>query len=170
MEYNPRQVGKPPSPLEPMGFFTGVKWRPVITGVVVDVLVTFAASMLYDIFFVAKDLADKGAPSKEALGEYWSSGEGLMAGLLIGLLGTAVGGFYAAYKAGSLEMKHGALVGLGSILFGLIVQYATEHVVPLPEWYLFAGFAGAIPAGALGGFLAEALKGSKPRSGSWPGS
>ncbi len=79
MEYNPRQVGKPPSPLEPMGFFTGVKWRPVITGVVVDVLVTFAASMLYDIFFVAKDLGDKGAPSKEALGEYWSSGEGLMA-------------------------------------------------------------------------------------------
>jgi hypothetical protein len=170
MEYNPRQVETPPSPLEPVGFFTGVKWRSVVVGVVVDVIVTFAASVLYDMFFVAKELGDKGAPSREALAEYWSSGDGLMAGLLIGLLGTAIGGFYAAYKAGLLEMKHGALVGLGSIIFGLIVQSATEQVVPLPEWYLFAGFAGAIPAGALGGFLAEALRGSKPNSGSRSGS
>jgi putative membrane protein (TIGR04086 family) len=170
MEYNPRQPERPPSPLEPMGFFTGINWRSVIAGVVVDVVATFAITMIYDMFFVARELGDKGAPSKEALAEYWSSGDGLLAGLLIGLLGTAIGGFYAAYKAGSQEMKHGALVGVGSILLGLVLQTAGEQVVNLPDWYLFAGFAGAIPAGALGGFLAEALKGRRSSSGAWPGS
>jgi len=148
-----------------MGFFTGVHWRSVIAGVVVDVIATFAISIIYDIFFVAKELGDKGAPSKEALAEYWSSGDGLLTGLLIGLLATAIGGFYAAYKAGSQEMKHGALVGVGSILLGLVLQNASEQVVNLPDWYLFAGFAGAIPAGALGGFLAEMLKGRRSTSG-----
>ena len=76
----------------------------------------------------------------------------------IGLLGTAVGGFYAAYKAGSLEMKHGALVGFGSIIFGLCCPIRHRTSCPLPEWYSVPG-SGDIPAGALGGFLAEALKG-----------
>ena len=170
MEHDPRQSQKPPSPLEPMGFFTGVNWRSVIVGVVVDMIATFAISMAYDVLFVAREMGDKGAPSKEALAEYWSSGDGLFAGLLIGLLGTAVGGFYAAYKAGSLQMKHGALVGVGSILLGLLVQDASEQAFKLPDWYLFAGLAGAIPAGALGGFLAEALKGRVSPGGAWPGS
>jgi hypothetical protein len=46
MEYNPRQPERPPSPLEPMGFFTGVNWRSVIAGVVIDVIATLAGPTL----------------------------------------------------------------------------------------------------------------------------
>jgi putative membrane protein (TIGR04086 family) len=79
-----------------------------------------------------------------------------MMSLLIGCLGTAIGGFYAAYKAGVLEMKHGALVGVGSILLGLIMQPGSEREVP--DWFLGLSLAAAIPAGAIGGFVAEIFK------------
>ena len=67
-----------------------------------------------------------------------------------------IGGFFAAYKAGKLEMKHGALVGIGSIILGLLLQSGAESEVP--EWFMALSFAAAIPAGALGGFFAEMVK------------
>ena len=69
--------------------------------------------------------AEAPAPSaafEEEAAKYWVSSEGLAAGLLLGSLGTLIGGFYAAYKAGTLEMKHGALVGVVSILVGLFMH------------------------------------------------
>lgn len=162
----------PPPPIEPSGFFTGIKIRPVITGVVVDIVATIVLSMLYYFLFVAKEMTEK-VVSEDALAEYWSSSEGVMAGLVIGTLGTAIGGCYAALKAGSLEMKHGALVGVGSILTGIILQSAGHEGTGLDEWQMMIAYAAAIPAGALGGVLAEMLRGTvtnkPPTSGSWPG-
>jgi putative membrane protein (TIGR04086 family) len=167
------QPNNPPPPIEPTGFFTGIKIRPVIIGVVVDIVSTMILSTLYYFVFVAKDLSDKGAISEEAMAEYWSSSEGIMASLVIGTLGTAIGGFYAGRKAGALEMKHGALVGLGSILTGVILQSAGENGAGLNEWQLLVAYAAAIPAGALGGSLAEwarGFSGIKPSGGgNWPG-
>jgi putative membrane protein (TIGR04086 family) len=167
------QPNNPPPPIEPTGFFTGIKIRPVIIGVVVDIVSTMILSTLYYFVFVAKDLSDKGAISEEAMAEYWSSSEGIMASLVIGTLGTAIGGFYAGRKAGALEMKHGALVGLGSILTGVILQSAGENGAGLNEWQLLVAYAAAIPAGALGGSLAEWARGfsgiKPPDLGNWPG-
>ena len=166
------QPNNPPPPIEPTGFFTGIKIRPVIIGVVVDIVSTMILSTLYYFVFVAKDLSDKGAISEEAMAEYWSSGEGIMASLVIGTLGTAIGGFYAGRKAGALEMKHGALVGVGSILTGVILQSAGENGAGLNEWQLLVAYAAAIPAGALGGSLAEWARGfsgiKPPGGGNWP--
>jgi putative membrane protein (TIGR04086 family) len=113
----------------------------------------------YNFLFVTKELAEKGLSGESAFAEYWLSSEGLAASLLLGSLGTLIGGFYAAYKAGTLEMKHGALVGIGSILLGLLLQ-AGGSDSDLPEWFMALSFAAAIPAGALGGFFAEMLKGA----------
>ena len=55
-------------------------------------------------------------------------------------------------------MKHGALVGIGSILLGLILQGSASDETALPEWFMALSFAAAIPAGALGGFFAEMFK------------
>jgi putative membrane protein (TIGR04086 family) len=68
-----------------------------------------------------------------------------------------IGGFYAAYKAGTLEMKHGALVGIGSIILGLVFQGMGSQR-ELPEWFMALSLVAAIPAGALGGFFAELYK------------
>jgi putative membrane protein (TIGR04086 family) len=156
MQYDPRQ-STPPKSIEPTGFFTGIQFRPIVIGVIVDTISTMVLTTAYYAIFIAKELADSGVAADKAFSDYWVSSEGLTASLLLGSLGTLIGGFYAAYKAGALEMKHGALVGIGSIILGLILQGGgTES--ELPEWFIALSFAAAIPAGALGGLFAEMFK------------
>ena len=166
---------KPPSRIEPTGFLTGIQFRPILVGVIIDTIATIALTSFYYAFFVAKELSAQGG-AEDAYSQYWTSSEGLIASLVLGSLGTLIGGFYAAYKAGSLEMKHGALVGIGSILLGLVLQGAGSDENTLPEWFIALSFAAAIPAGALGGFFAEMVKDilgkdrPSPPSTTWPGS
>jgi|SRR5687767_7643012 putative membrane protein (TIGR04086 family) len=157
MQYDPRQSSPPPSPIEPTGFFTGIQLRPVIAGVVIDTIATIVLVTAYYYLFVAKELAAQGGIEEDAFAEYWNSSEGLVTSLLLGSLGTLIGGFYAAYKAGTLEMKHGALVGIGSIILALVFQ-AMGSERELPEWFMALSLVAAIPAGALGGFFSEILK------------
>src|SRR5687768_16578665 len=157
MQYDPKQSNSPPAPIEPTGFFTGIQFRPIVMGVIIDTLATMALTTAYYSFVVAKEVADKGVGDEDAFAEYWASSDGLMASLLLGSLGTLIGGFYDAYKAGTLEMKHGALVGIGSILLGLLFQ-AMGSERELPEWFMALSLVAAIPAGALGGFFSEILK------------
>jgi putative membrane protein (TIGR04086 family) len=155
MEQNPRLPNTPPAPIEPTGFFTGIQFRPIIAGVVVDTIATLVMVSAYYALWVAKELpAPGGAAADDAFTQYWTSSEGLVASLLIGSLGTLIGGFYAAYKAGTLEMKHGAMVGIGSIILGLLLQSGSAER-ELPDWFLAVSLAAAIPAGALGGLFAE---------------
>ena len=157
MQYDPRQTGSPPKPIEPTGFFTGIQIRPIIMGAVVDMIATFALVAFYYRFYVAQG---SGATEgfEEEMAKYWVSGDGLIASLLLGSLGTMIGGFYAAYKAGTLEMKHGALVGVCSIILGLLMQPSGSEN-QTPEWFLALSLAAAIPAGALGGLFAELFSG-----------
>jgi len=155
MQYDPRQTHSP-KPIEPTGFFTGIQYRPIIGGVIVDTLSTIALTSFYYVYYVVPGEGLLAAFSEEAAA-YWASAEGLVASLLLGCLGTMIGGFYAAYKAGALEMKHGALVGIGSILLGLLMGAAGPDS-SVPEWFTGLAFAAAIPAGALGGFFAEMFK------------
>lgn len=148
-----------PAPIEPTGFFTGIRIRPIIIGVVVDTVATILFTTLYGNFVVLPALVGKAGTTEDLLAAYWVSSEGLMASLILGSLGTLAGGFYAAYKAGTLQMKHGALVGIGSIILGLILNFGGAEGEELPEWFMALSFAAAIPAGALGGFFAEMLIG-----------
>jgi putative membrane protein (TIGR04086 family) len=152
-----------PAPIEPAGFFTGIRFRPIISGVVLDTLVTIALVSAYYYGIVAKAMPSEGEAAEEAFAEYWNSVDGLLMSLFLGSLGTMIGGFYAAYKAGALEMKHGALVGIGSILLGLLLQVGGSER-QAPEWFLALSLVAAIPAGALGGFLAEMCRSAFGRS------
>ena len=157
MQYDPRNSPSSPAPIEPTGFFTGIKLRPIIGGVIVDTIATYALVTLYFTFFVAKELGAQGnGLSEDAVAQYWNTSDGLTMSLTLGSLGTVIGGFYAAYKAGNLEMKHGALVGIGSIILGLVLSGGSEN--ELPVWFMALSCAGANPAGAIGGFLAEMFK------------
>ena len=157
MPYDPHQPGSPPKPIEPTGFFTGIQIRPIIMGAVVDLIATIALVAFYYRFYVAQG---SGAAEgfDEEMAKYWVSGDGLVASLLLGSLGTFIGGFYAAYKAGTLEMKHGALVGLCSIIVGLLMHPSGSEN-QAPEWFLALSLAAAMPAGALGGLFAELFSG-----------
>lgn len=157
MQYDPRQSNPGPSPIEPTGFFTGIQFRPIIAGVVLDTVATIVLVTAYYSLFVAKDLAGQSGAAEDAFADYWNSSEGLITSLLLGSLGTMIGGFYAAYKAGTLEMKHGALVGIGSIILALVFQ-AMGSEREMPEWFMALSLVAAIPAGALGGFFAEMFR------------
>jgi len=158
MQHDSRQQPNTPPPIEPTGFFTGIRFRPIISGIVIDVIATMVLVSAYYSLIVAKELPGSGAAAAEdAFTQYWSSSEGLLASLLLGSLGTLIGGFYAAYKAGTLEMKHGAMVGIGSIILGLLLQSGAAER-EMPDWFMALALVAAIPAGALGGFLAELFK------------
>lgn len=173
MQYDTRQTGKPPSPVEPTGFFTGVQIRPIVVGVVVDYVATYAVTYAFFFVYLAKELSKQGEVTGDQIRDYMISPEGLMIGFVIGVLGTALGGFVAAKKAGKLEIKHGALVGLCSLILSFIEQSLQEESASLPEWFRFLSVLAIIPAGALGGFLAEAFKGFgrgyRQTGKSWPG-
>jgi hypothetical protein len=171
MQIDPRQTGTPTSPVQPTGFFTGVQIRPVILGVVVDYIATYAAIYAYVFLFLAKQFSKEGEVSSDAIAQYMSSNEGLMIGFALGALGTALGGFVAALKAGNFEIKHGAFVGLGSLIVSFIEFSMQEEVAPVPEWCRFMSIIAVIPAGALGGYVAEVVKGfgpAKPPGAGWP--
>jgi putative membrane protein (TIGR04086 family) len=173
MQYDTRQTGKPPSPVEPTGFFTGVQIRPIIVGVVVDYIATRAVTYAFFFVYLAKQLSKQSEVTEDQIRDYMTSPEGLIILFVIGTLGTALGGFVAAKKAGKLEIKHGALVGFCSLILSFIEQSLQEESTPLPEWFTLLSVLAIIPAGALGGFLAEAFKGfgrGYQQSGkSWPG-
>ena len=174
MQYDPRQTTQPPAPVHPSGFFTGVQVRPIIIGVVVDYIATYAFTYIYFFIYLAKQLSKQGEVTGEEITRYMTSPEGLMIGFAIGALGTALGGFVAALKAGKLEVKHGALVGAGSLIVSFIEQALQEESMPLPEWFRVLSVAAIIPVGALGGFVAELFKGSgrnspPPGGGNRPG-
>ena len=169
MQNDPRQDNSPPAPIEPSGFFAGIQFRPIFMGVVVDTIATFVLISAYYALYVEPG-AGKGAAFTEEAAAYWTTSEGLVVSLVIGSLGTMIGGFYAAYKAGALEMKHGALVGICSIILGFVLQSGVEESA-VPDWFMGLSAAAAIPAGAIGGFLAElfknATRGRDPTH--WPG-
>jgi putative membrane protein (TIGR04086 family) len=160
MQVDPRHSDRPTSPIHPTGFFTGVQIRPVILGVVVDYIATYAGMYAYIFLYLAKELGNEGEVSGDAIGKYLSTNEGLMISFIIGILGTALGGFIAGYKAGSFEIKHGAFVGLGSLIVSFIELLMHEDVPVIPEWFRMLSVLAVIPAGALGGYVAELFKGS----------
>jgi hypothetical protein len=161
MQYDPRHTGMPPGPIEPTGFFTGVQIRPVIIGVVVDYIATYLAMYAYFFFYLANELAKNGELSPEAISEYMTSTQGLVVGFVIGALGTLLGGFVAGRKVAAFEIKHGAFVGLGSLTVSFLEQLMMrDGSAPMPEWFRALSILSVIPAGALGGYLAEMIKGA----------
>jgi putative membrane protein (TIGR04086 family) len=168
MSLNQQPQESIPRPLEPRGFFTGVKIRPIIIGAVVDYVATYVLIMLYLIVYYIKDPLEKGLSEEvieKALGQMLSSQEGLLALIVIGAFCTALGGYVAGRLAKAEEVKHGALVGAVSLIVGVLQTGMAEEGSPVPYFYELLGYVLAIPAGALGGSFAQGkAKLSIPRS------
>ena len=152
---NPPRPENIPPPIEPVGVLTGVQARPILVGVVVDYIATFLAGSLYLIFFFSKEALEKGELSDEALDQFLSSPENLFFLGVIGVLCTVVGGYIAGRLAKNAEVKHGALVGVGSLIMAELTEAMLGSNESIPMWYTVASYLIAIPAGALGGYLSQ---------------
>jgi putative membrane protein (TIGR04086 family) len=147
-----------PPPIQPVGFFTGVQVRPVVLGVIVDYIATYAAIQAYLFLFVMRQMPADGEAPPDAIPLSVSANETLLIAFIIGSLGTVLGGFVAGRKAGAFEAKHGAFVGLGSLIVSFIELLMQDGPPSGPEWFRMISVLAIIPAGALGGYLAERLK------------
>lgn len=148
-----------PRPIGPTGFFTGVKLWPVIAGVVSDYVATYVLGMAYLIVVYQKEFSEGGRTFEQALeralDQMLSSPEGLLALGIIGAIGTALGGYVAARLARAHEVKHGALVGVVSLILGALQASMAAQPISLPYWYELLAYIVAVPAGALGGYFAR---------------
>lgn len=161
MQHPPNTTHMPRGPVDADGFFTGVQIRPVFLGVVIDYVSTYLGLYAYFFIYFANQLSKKGALSPEAIAQYMQSPEGMMTGMTIGMLGTVAGGLAAGLKAGNREIKHGAFVGLGSLIVSFIEQQlAGGESRPMPEWIRMVSILVVIPAGAVGGWLAAMIGGA----------
>ncbi len=117
-----------------------VRWRAVLTGLAVAIVVGYAASQLFDP----------------------------ITGSAATIVGIAVGGFLAGKRANASHLYHGALVGLAWILLetlGLVPTATYSNDLGTDTAILIAMDAAIIAAGAFGGTLSR----SGPSSSSGTG-
>jgi hypothetical protein len=151
--------------MEAGGIFSGLKIPPILAGVVVDTLATYVAMYAWIVIFVSRQLSGQGEVTEEAIRNFLASPEGLQIGMAIGTLCTVLGGYVAGRRAGVLRIKHGAFVGVGSLVVAALEQAIAGGGVSAPQWYLVVSAVAPVPAGALGGYIAERLGSSGPNRG-----
>ena len=157
MQVGPRRPRNVPPRIEPTGILTGLKVRPIVAGVAVDYVATYVAMYAYIVLFISRQLSERGELSEEAVRNFLTSTEGLLIGFAIGTLCTVLGGYVAGRLAKEIEVKHGAFVGVGSLIVSALEQAVSESGALVPQWYLLVSTLAIVPAGALGGYIAERL-------------
>jgi len=121
-----------------------IKLKAVIVGAIVDNVGTIAVML-----FLMTALASQGISQEEVFARM-KSPSGLLLNLIIGLGCTFLGGYVAGRMAGRSEVLHGALVAGAGMVLALLWREGG-----LPLWYDIIGFAGMLPAGMLGGYIAQ---------------
>jgi hypothetical protein len=151
----------PPPPIEPSNVFAGLRPRAILIGLVVDILASLAVMMgLIVVLAADRGLGLEEDVSEEAVAELASSPEFLLWSFVLGVLCTALGGYVGARHAGCHYTRHGAFVGVASLLLGLLVYAATDTGPTAPLWYDLVAFLIVVPAGAAGGWLASRQAGA----------
>jgi hypothetical protein len=120
-----------------------IKLKAVIVGTIVD-----NAGTLLLMTTLAALLVSTGLTEDEVMGRLKST-NGLLLGLIVGLGCTVLGGYFAGRMARRAEVLHGALVAVIGMVIALIFRESGD-----PVWFDIAGFAGMLPAGMAGGYLA----------------
>ena len=146
-----------PPPIEPTGVFDGLRPGAILIGIVVDNLATFVASAMLLSFFAA-GLADEygGDLPEEAFESLLASPEFLLASLAVGLLCTVFAAYVGAKRAARFFVRHGVWIAIGSAFCALFSYVVAGQQGPHPPlWFDLVGFTLMIPAGALGGLLAD---------------
>jgi len=144
-----------PPRLEPTGVLSGLKIGPIVAGVVIYYVATYAAMFAWITLFVSRKLSEQGELSDEAIQNFLISTEGLLIAFAIGTLCTVLGGYVAGRRAKTLAIKHGAFVGVGSLILSALEQGISGSGASLPQWYVVVSALAIVPAGALGGYIAE---------------
>lgn len=127
----------------PMSKFYDIKFKAVIVGAIVDNAGTFLFMTI-----LASALLSTGLSVDQVMNRMKSM-SGQLLELIAGLGWTVLGGYVAGRIARRAEVLQGALVAALGMIVALIFWEGGT-----PVWVNIAGFAGMLPAGMGGGYLA----------------
>jgi hypothetical protein len=152
---------RPPS-IEPTSFFSGLRPWAIVVGAVVDGLATLAAfTVLVILLALEHGIAISEEIPDEVLDSLLLSPEGLFWSFVLGGLCTMFGAFVGARRAGCHFVRHGAFVGLASLLLGVAGLFFPSSEQAPPLWYDFLSIIAIVPLGAAGGWLAAQRRGPR---------
>ena len=146
-----------PPPIQPTGVFEGLRPGAILIGVVVDNLATLLANSLLVLLFTGGMAGEQsGEPPEEVVESLLASPEFLLASLVVGLLCTVFGAYVGSRQAASFFVRHGVWIAIGSALSAVFLFAVGGQQGPRPPlWFDLLGVTLMIPAGALGGLLAD---------------
>jgi hypothetical protein len=151
----------PRTPIEPEGIFDGLSGAAILLGAFIDIAFTEIACTLL-ILWLAPDIASQDeAQARKVLAALAASTNYIAANLSLGALGTIVGAFVGARRAGQLHVRHGGWIAVASTALGALLM-ALEPPAPdgtdFPMWAQIVSWILILPAGMSGGALAAAFR------------
>ena len=150
----------PRAPIEPEGMFAGLSGAAILLGAFIDIAFTEIAGTLL-LLWLAPDLASQDqARASKALAELAASTGYVAASLALGALGTMLGAFVGARRAGQLHVRHGGWIAVTSTAIGaliLLLEPPVRDAASFPFWAQVTAYLLILPAGMTGGALAAAL-------------
>jgi hypothetical protein len=153
----------PRAPIEPEGTFAGLRASAIAFGALLDVAATLIGSTLLLLGIAPEAFAADEQRRCTVIAQLDESNAYLAGNLAIGSLGTVLGAFAGARRAGRLHVRHGGWVAVASTALGVLLTAlqpasACGPVDTVPLWAEATAWLLILPAGVTGGALAAALR------------
>jgi hypothetical protein len=150
----------PRAPIEPEGTFDGLSGAAILLGAFIDIAFTEIAGTLLALW-LAPDLASQDPTQvSQLLAELAASTSYVAASVAVGALGTMLGAFVGARRAGQLHVRHGGWIAVTSTAIGallMLLEPPARDAAEFPFWSQVAAWLLILPSGMTGGALAAAL-------------
>ncbi len=156
----------PRAPIEPEGTFDGLSASAILLGAFVDIAATTIALTALVLWLAPDVTSQDQAASRKALEECYASPIYVTANVVLGALGTVVGAFAGARRAGRLHVRHGGWIAVASTAIGFLLTLLSappQVDAANPLWVEALTWLLILPAGMSGGALAAALPAAKRR-------
>ncbi|HKA15549.1 MAG TPA: hypothetical protein VKH41_11070 [Myxococcota bacterium] len=150
----------PRAPIEPEGTFAGLSASAILLGALVDIAATTIALTMVVLWLAPEVTSQDQAASRRALEQCYASTAYVTANLVLGALGTVLGAFVGARRAGQLHVRHGGWIAVASTAIGFLMSVLSAPAqvdATDPLWAQVLAWLLILPAGMIGGALAAAL-------------
>jgi len=156
----------PRSPIEPEGTFAGLSGGAILLGAFIDVAFTEIAGTLLLLWLAPEITSQDEGQVRRILAELAASTSYIAASIALGALGTMLGAFVGARRAGQLHVRHGGWIAVASTAIGAVLMMLEPPMrdgAQFPLWAQVIAWLLILPSGMTGGALAAALPAPRNR-------
>jgi hypothetical protein len=147
-------------PIEPEGIFDGLSGTAILLGAFIDIVFTYIAGTLLLLWLAPELTSHDREQMRKVLTELAASTSYVAANVALGALGTMIGAFVGARRAGLLHVRHGGWIAVTSTAVGtllMLLEPPARDAAEIPSWAQITSWLLILPAGVIGGALAAAL-------------